>query len=54
MTLAELEKFAAAIRAAGGNDDTIIKAVAHNGSVKAITNTLVYTTTGHPVFKLSK
>lgn len=54
MTLAELEKFAADIRSNGGDDNTVIKAVTANGSIKAVARTQVWHVIGHPLIVLAR
>lgn len=54
MTLAEMETFIDNIRQAGGNDDTVIKVVTSQGSVKDIKSAVVWHVSGHPVITLQK
>ncbi len=54
MTLAELEKFAADIRANGGEDDTVIKMVTGTGSIKDVARTQVWHPMGNPIIVLKR
>lgn len=52
MTIKESIDFIEAIRAAGGDEETVVKVVTKQGAVKAIVGVQVFSVTGHPLLKI--